>query len=47
VFDQLAQAGVDMAQVTQKLQNDGVIAFARSFEELLKQIEAKRQTLQR
>ena len=41
-LDALAQAGVDLAAITQKLQDDGVDAFAKSFESLMDSIEGKR-----
>ncbi len=41
-LDALAQAGVDLAAITQKLQDDGVDAFAQSFESLMASIEGKR-----
>lgn len=44
-LDMLAEVGVDMDAVTQRLQDDGVEAFAKAFEELLSQVEAKRTIL--
>jgi transaldolase len=44
-FEQLPAAGVNLAQVTQKLQDDGVVSFANAFKELLAQVEAKRVAL--
>jgi transaldolase/glucose-6-phosphate isomerase len=41
----LPQAGVDIDQVTQQLQDDGVEAFVEAFKELLNQVEAKRTIL--
>jgi len=41
----LAELGIDMAQVTQKLQVDGVASFAKSFHDLIDTIEAKRQEM--
>ena len=38
---QLAEAGIDMAAVMQKLQDDGVKAFADSFDKLLATLEQK------
>ena len=38
----LAEAGIDMAAVMQKLQDDGVRAFADSFDKLLATLEQKR-----
>lgn len=45
ILDRLAELGVDMAQVTQRLQDDGVDAFAHAFDDLLEQVEAKRTVL--
>jgi len=42
-IDRLAEAGVNMTEVTQKLEDDGVAAFFKSFDSLLKVIEARRQ----
>lgn len=42
---QLAQIGIDLAAVTQQLQDEGVAAFARSFESLLASVAQKRQAL--
>jgi transaldolase len=42
VMADLARAGIDMAQVTQKLEVDGVASFARSFESLLATVEKRR-----
>ena len=41
----LAETGIDLAQVTQQLQDDGVKAFADSFESLMSSITSKRATL--
>ena len=41
-LDALAQAGVDLDQVTDQLQIDGVNAFAKSFESLMESIADKR-----
>lgn len=38
----LAELGVDLAAITQQLQDDGVSAFARSFESLMTSISEKR-----
>ncbi|MBI3240674.1 MAG: bifunctional transaldolase/phosoglucose isomerase [Chloroflexi bacterium] len=43
LLDKLAEAGVDMNWVTQKLEDDGVAAFFKSFESLLNVIETRRQ----
>ena len=43
LMDKLAEAGVDMKAVTQKLEDDGVASFFKSFESLLKVIETRRQ----
>jgi transaldolase / glucose-6-phosphate isomerase len=45
VLDMLAEVGVDMTEVTDRLQTDGVDKFAQSFEELINQVEAKRAML--
>ncbi|MBO0860417.1 MAG: bifunctional transaldolase/phosoglucose isomerase [Chloracidobacterium sp.] len=41
----LAEAGIDLKQVCQKLQDDGVKAFADSFESLMRSITSKRAAL--
>jgi len=43
LMDKLAEAGVDMKAVTQKLEDDGVAAFFKSFESLIAVIETRRQ----
>ncbi|RMF82247.1 MAG: bifunctional transaldolase/phosoglucose isomerase [Chloroflexi bacterium] len=45
VIDMLAEVGIDIEEVTQRLQEDGVDAFVDSFENLLSQVEAKRNIL--
>ena len=45
VMDRLAEVGVDINQVTQRLQDDGVDAFIESFEKLIDQVAAKRTIL--
>jgi len=42
----LAELGIDLDAATQELQDEGVEAFARSFESLLASVEAKRMQLQ-
>jgi transaldolase len=42
----LADLGVDLAAITQTLQDEGVAAFARAFESLLASVEAKSRQLQ-
>jgi transaldolase len=42
VLGNLANAGIDMRWVTQKLEEDGVAAFQKSFDGLSKSLEAKR-----
>jgi transaldolase/glucose-6-phosphate isomerase len=42
---QLADLGIDLKAITQKLQDDGVAAFAKSFESLMAGIEEKRKCL--
>ncbi len=44
-LDQLAEIGVNMAQITKRLQDDGVDAFLHAFDDLMEQIEAKRTVL--
>ncbi len=41
-LDALAKAGVNLDAITDKLQNDGVDSFAKSFESLMDSIEGKR-----
>lgn len=41
VMDKLAELGIDLEQITQRLQVDGVEAFIESFETLLDQVAAK------
>lgn len=43
---QLAALNIDLNAITQKLQDDGVAAFAKSFESLIASVAAKRQKLQ-
>ncbi len=45
VVEELAQLGIDMHTVTDKLRVDGVAAFTRSFDELLDNLRAKQQQL--
>ena len=45
VMDRLAEVGVDIEQVTTRLQDDGVDAFAESFDKLIEQVAAKRTML--
>lgn len=42
VLDELADFGVSLDQTTEQLQDEGVAAFAKSFDDLLAAIEAKR-----
>jgi len=44
-LDRLAEVGIDMGQVTARLQDDGVDAFIDSFETLISQVAAKRTLL--
>ncbi len=46
ILDMLAEVGVEMKQVTQRLQDDGVEAFIEAFEELVSQVMAKRAMLE-
>ena len=41
----LEAAGISMAQVTAKLQDDGVASFSKSFHDLIDTISAKRQEM--
>jgi len=45
VLDRLAEIGIDMGQVTSRLQDDGVDAFIDAFNTLLAQVDAKRTLL--
>jgi transaldolase len=45
VFDDLAAAGVDYEDVTDTLEREGVEKFAGSFDELMKALDAKRESL--
>lgn len=45
VLDKLAEVGIDIESITQRLQDDGVEAFVESFENLIEQIEAKQAIL--
>jgi hypothetical protein len=42
LFDQLREAGIDMAQVLVTLERDGVAAFERSFDGLSRNLDSKR-----
>jgi len=44
-IEQLAEAGIDLDGVTEQLQDDGVKAFAKSFESLMASIAEKRERL--
>jgi transaldolase/glucose-6-phosphate isomerase len=44
-LDMLAEVGVDLDQITRQLQIDGVDAFIESFQNLLDQVDAKRNVL--
>jgi transaldolase/glucose-6-phosphate isomerase len=44
-LDLLAEAGIDLDQITHQLQVDGVEAFSESFRSLLAQVEARRDVL--
>lgn len=44
-FDQLRELGIDMGAVTQRLQTDGIKAFADSYDHLLLAIEGQRSAL--
>ena len=45
VLDRLAEVGIDLGQVTARLQDDGVDAFIEAFETLISQVAAKRTLL--
>lgn len=45
LFDQLAEVGIEIDNVTKRLQDDGVEAFVTAFEDLLGQIKSKRAVL--
>ncbi len=45
VFDELKSAGIDVVAVAQKLQDDGIAAFATSFDTMLGAIEKKLDTM--
>jgi len=45
VLSKLAEFGIDLDQVTDKLQQDGVAAFSRSFDSLLSTLEQKTEKL--
>jgi transaldolase/transaldolase/glucose-6-phosphate isomerase len=44
-LENLVELGIDLDEVTDKLQKDGVEAFSRSFEDLLATLEQKMQTV--
>ncbi len=46
LLDMLAEVGIDLDEVTRQLQVDGVELFAEAFQNLLDQVDAKRQVLQ-
>ena len=41
VIDDLAEVGIDMSDVTRTLEEEGVAAFAKSFDELIATLEEK------
>ncbi|MDT7806860.1 MAG: transaldolase / glucose-6-phosphate isomerase [Acidobacteriota bacterium] len=45
LIKQLAEVGIDLKAVTEKLQKDGLSAFVNSFDTLIESIEAKRDAL--
>lgn len=45
LLDMLAEVGIDLEQVTQRLQDDGVELFIEAFENLISQVDAKRTIL--
>jgi transaldolase len=42
ILDRLAEAGIDLTQVTDKLEQDGVAAFKKSFDDLSRSLEEKK-----
>ena len=44
-LEQLADLGIDLKAITKKLQDEGVAAFAKSFESLMTSVEEKRECL--
>jgi transaldolase len=47
VIDDLAEVGVDLADVTNTLEEEGVSSFCKSFDELLTSLESKAQSFDR
>jgi transaldolase len=45
MFKNLAQAGIDMVQVTRRLEEEGVKQFADSYDSLIQSLEQKREAL--
>ena len=45
LFDQLREVGIDIKDVTEKLQKDGLAAFVTSFDTLAESIESKRDAI--
>jgi transaldolase len=45
VLRQLRDAGIDLPRAMKKLEDDGVASFAKSFENLVRTLEAKRMAL--
>ena len=45
VMEKLADLGIDMKAVTEKLRIDGVAAFAKSFDDLIANLDAKKRQL--
>jgi len=45
VLDRLAELGIDMADVSQKLEDEGVAAFAKSFDEMIDSLRTKAEAL--
>jgi transaldolase / glucose-6-phosphate isomerase len=43
VFEQLEAAGIHMSEVTQKLEDDGVASFAKSFDAMMVTLDSKRE----
>jgi transaldolase len=47
VLDDLASVGIDIDDVTRTLEEEGVAAFSKSFDELLASLQAKADALSR
>jgi transaldolase len=45
VLDNLVELGIDLDEITEQLQEDGVESFAKSFQGLMATLEKKMETL--